>query len=331
MKFPAYILSFLLCLVFLDIVLHTSLIGKVSPNELYPDIGRGRRQNHTFTFLEEGFSIIKLNEQRTIGNTVKLDSSYKIALLGDSFVESFQVFERHHFKTIAEQNINANANNKVELINIGHSGFTLSDMYIYHKKIAKSLNVDEVFYLIYNADLRTNQADRLRAKLIYNDSLQIIVNPAYRNKKQLVKQVVLQNSTLISSLNYGFKRLKREKLKKLLFPEYIKPPKPIHHEFSNTKSVLPINYQIIKILHKEKVTFINIDQNPIDKHFVDSLNFYGINYFSLDSVLENMLLNKQDPYYWKATDTRGHWNQSAHKEIGDFLANIIKANQNLPN
>lgn len=57
----------------------------------------------------------------------KPQGSYRIAVLGDSFVEAFQVESNRTFLSLAEQQLNQKHNLKVELMNFGRAGATQSE------------------------------------------------------------------------------------------------------------------------------------------------------------------------------------------------------------
>ena len=60
----------------------------------------------------------------------------RIALIGDSYIEGFQLFERHHFKTYLEQKLSQKLKKKVEVLNFGIGGADLRGMYLRYDQIS---------------------------------------------------------------------------------------------------------------------------------------------------------------------------------------------------
>lgn len=57
----------------------------------------------------------------------KPQNTYRIAVLGDSLVEAFQVESDRTFLALTEQQLNEEHKLKVELMNFGHGGYTQSE------------------------------------------------------------------------------------------------------------------------------------------------------------------------------------------------------------
>jgi len=62
------------------------------------------------------------------------DGVYRIAVLGDSYVESFQVETDRNFLTLTEKEFNKDQNIRLELMNFGRSGFTQTEELLVLKK-----------------------------------------------------------------------------------------------------------------------------------------------------------------------------------------------------
>lgn len=56
--------------------------------------------------------------------------TYRVAVIGDSYVEALQVERAKHFITLAEKQLNASGGERFELMNFGRSGFTQSEEWI---------------------------------------------------------------------------------------------------------------------------------------------------------------------------------------------------------
>ena len=140
----SFVIVFTLCEVFI----RTAHIENVSSTEFYDDIGRGRRKNLEYLYFNEGFGIGTFNEYRYIGEAnspEKQKNTIRVALLGDSYVESFQVFDRHYFGNIAENILKKKYPDKdFEFLNFGRSGFDIKNIYVYHKTFVEKFSPDFV-------------------------------------------------------------------------------------------------------------------------------------------------------------------------------------------
>lgn len=118
---------------------------------------------------------IKRNQQLP---SKKNENIIRIALLGDSFVESFQIFERDYFGEIAENYLEIIYSEKqFEFLNFGRSGFDIADIYAYQKILVEKFNPDFTLYMVSNGDLEPHYSDPLRPRtFIENDSLIISLN-----------------------------------------------------------------------------------------------------------------------------------------------------------
>lgn len=70
--------------------------------------------------------------------------TYRIAVLGDSCVEAFQVESDQTFLSLTEQQLNKNQDIKVELMNFGRSGFTQSEELLVLKNCVSQFYTDMV-------------------------------------------------------------------------------------------------------------------------------------------------------------------------------------------
>jgi len=149
-------ISFLLIILLLDIFAQTAYIETKSPTDFTNEYGRCRKANMDYVFFNEGFSMGSFNEGRYLNSFYpkeKPDNTIRIAALGDSYVEGFQVFERNHFLKLTEEKLNGNLKDSVQVMNFGRSGFDFGDMYAYYDRIVKDYDCDIILFFVSNADL----------------------------------------------------------------------------------------------------------------------------------------------------------------------------------
>jgi len=216
-----FLVSLLLSLALLDVFIDITGISDKSYNDVYDDIGRGRRAGVEFTIFGEGFSIGSFNQYRYLGpgyGQEKPVNTIRIALLGDSFVEGFQVFDRSHFRRILEEELEDKGLNNIQILNFGRSGFDIGDMYAYNERFVKTFNPDISLFFISGGDLKPLFNDPLRLKVYHiNDSLQIKEDfpPNYIIAFNRLKWLI-QNSTIFNMLNNGRKLAMEEGMLKIL-------------------------------------------------------------------------------------------------------------------
>lgn len=319
-------------MVIIEFFLIYSGVGSVSPNEYYNDIGRGRRQNLQYLYFNEGFGVGKFNEYRYIGKThtiKKTKNTVRIILLGDSYVESFQIFQRDHFSVIAKNELEDKyQNKKFEILNLGRSGFDIADMYAYQKLLAEKFNPDYIFYILSREDLKPKYSDPLRPKtVLVGDSLKIKldtnqkkINSFNRNK------LFIQHSTILNMLNLGIKKTKNTPLPSILlgklYPLETTKNEPIMKS-SKDDEKNEVTKTIIENFNSKRIIIINRDIPPLPDYFYKLLDIKGVNHYEFGTSLNKLLESGVDPNYWKITDKSGHWNQKGHEVVGRKLANII--------
>ena len=66
--------------------------------------------------------------------------------------------------------------------------------------------------------------------------------------------------------------------------------------------------------------FIIIPIKKLKEPTISMINNTKIKYLELNEVYDYMDSKGFNPFYWEASNKRGHWNQQAHYEIGNFLA-----------
>lgn len=330
-----FFVSFLGILIFLEIFIQTTHITEKTFNEIYEDIGVGRRRNFNYILFNEGFSIGKFNKYRYLGPAyapTKDTSVLRIALIGDSYVEGFQVFDRHHFRKVLEDQLSKKLNVSVEILNFGRSGFDLSDMYIYNRLFVNQFSPDYILFFTSNSDYYPNLNEAQEFKLRIVDSTlkidkklpQKFVN--FYNRYKLI----IQNSAILNMANIGVKVIKREGILPILLEDFytIKKENP-NKENPKRKEIPYVTKKILKELSLSRNTIIvNRDFDVLDSIKLSLIENYNIKYIDLTDTLFVLKNNGIHPYYWKATKKSGHWNQQAHEAIGiylsDQLLNIIE-------
>lgn len=323
--------TFILCMGVIELYIQATHLGELSNTEFYPDRGRGKRANFNYLMFNEGFGIGRYNQFSYLGEgrpPEKKPNTIRIALLGDSFIEAWQVFERHQFSTIAEQELRKKFPGKtIEVLNFGHSNLDFPDQYVYFKQFAEKFNPDITLFLLADYNLDPRYVDALRPKaLIENDSL-VIKNDFEPSEVAIYEKTkfLTQNSSIMHMLNICRKKAQGGMAEILLDKIYfwINPPKPRVEEEKSAYSVHPVTLKILDDLSPESVAIVGRDINALPPEFRNACLERGFPYFSLSPQLQAMMDGGIDPYDWPVTGKSGHWNHKGNKMVGRQLASFL--------
>jgi len=327
------VISFISIFILSEIFIRTSNIASVSSTEFYHDIGRGRRRNLNYLYFNEGFGIGKFNKYRYIGESnppKKSQNTIRIALMGDSYVESFQIFQRDYFGEIAKNYLeNIYQTKQFEFLNFGRSGFDIADIYAYQKTLVEKFNPDFILYMISNEDLEPKYSDPLRPRtIIENDSLVVSLYFKQHEIEVFEKTKFLtQNFSILNMLNNGRKKTKVIPFFAILLDKiyyWFNPENestishPVYHKADY--QINPVTKKIIESLDPNKVIIVNRDLEELPWKFQELCLNNGLKYFDISKKLNSMKENGIDPNWWKVTNKRGHWNQKAHQTVGKEIA-----------
>lgn len=330
-----FFFSFFAVLAISELFIQTSNLADVSSTEFYDDIGRGRRRDLDYLYFNEGFGIGRFNQFRYIGEPnppLKGENTVRIALLGDSYVESFQIFQRNYFGEVAEDQLESEfPDKKFEFLNFGRSGFDIGDIYAYQKNFVEKFNPDYIIYMVANADLIPKYSDPLRPKTILrNDSL-VISFDFNKNEVKMFKMTkfLTQYSSILNMIHNGRKKTKSTPLFAILLDK-------VYFWFNSTKNkpnlsknevdnfgLNPITKKILSSLDSTKVLIFNRDTTELPQFFKHECLENNIKYFDLSEALIKMKKGGHDPNKWEVTNKIGHWNHAAHRLIGKELARSL--------
>lgn len=316
----------------MELFIKSTHIVEQSYNDVYEDIGRGRRAGMFYIMFNEGFSIGQFNQHRYLGPNyapAKDSSVLRIALLGDSYVEGFQVFDRHHFRAILEKQLSEKLKHKVEILNFGRSGFDIGDMYAYNQTFVKEFSPDYSLFFVSNADFYPQFTDPLRLKVrVDNDSL--MVEKGYPESYiQLYDKtkIFIQHSNILNMLNNDKKTIKSQGFLPLMLEKFYpfgQEEIDSSHYIFNTQ-IPDITKKIFESLDVCKTIVVNRDAIPLQVQKMALVENNQLLFINLTDTLNVLIENGIDPHYWKATNKHGHWNHEAHKAVGAFLAEKLSA------
>lgn len=325
-------IAFLITLTVCEFYVKTTYIASVTLTGFDPEIGKTRRKNIGYLYFNEGFAIGKINEFGYIGepcSLVKSENTVRIALMGDSFIESFQIFERNYFGNIARMKLLERYPGKnFEFLNFGCAGFEMTDMYAYQKMTVEKMNPDFIFYMISNDDLIPESSDPLRPVVVLkNDQLEIKTdfNPAEAEKFKRAN-FLMQHSAILSLVNDCRTKAKTIPVGSIIldkfYPWFSTQAEANKENIVSNFKVDPVLSKIVNNLDPQKVIIINRDINKLPIGYITLFKDNGLRFFDLSPLLTHLKDTGNDPQQWEITKKHGHWNFQAHEAIGEEVADI---------
>lgn len=298
--------------------------------------GRVRPADHEFVMFNEGFGIDRFNEGRYLGSYVsenKGANEIRIAILGDSYAESFQVFARHKFYTRIPEHLTQEGNKKVEVMNFGRSGFDLEDMVAYREVIVNAYHPDLILYFLSNQDFFPSVTDELVPRVTVQGDSAVINRdfPEAYLKRYLLFNSFFSKSNYLNMINNCNKQINAGLLAPKLFGKFYRESNTEADEVSEI--IVPVT-ESQQLPENAKELFENVlsdprsiivyrsreDILPAVQAFIDSM---AVPFLDLRIPLESLADDGKDPEYWPVTSQYGHWNHAAHKAIGIYLGNEL--------
>lgn len=317
--------TFLLVIGIVDLYMKYAGVVRTSPHEYVPGRGIDFRKVTNMVYFNEGFSIQNYNSNRIKGKEIsfqKKENTFRISILGDSFVQASQVFERDHFATILKEQLkNKNPEGKdIEILNFGFEGSEIEDIYTTYELKAKPYKSDLTIIVFELDDLKIAKGDLLNPKLnLVHDSLQISLDFDKEHLEHYKTSSFLRtNSTFMNMLsNCNTQRLTKGVLPKLLDKLYIEDKKKVSRK-DKVETLTPTVKKILETLNTEDVLFVYRNSEKLPKEFYNYVS--KKNFISLSPLLHHFKTIGFEPKYWKATKKQGHWNIKAHEYVGHYLA-----------
>jgi hypothetical protein len=125
-------------------------------HELNEKVGKKMIPSKRINYFKEGFYLGASNEFGYIGNPyppARENNNVRIALLGDSFVEGFHIFEDYHFSRILEEKLNQNkSDHGYEVMNFGVGNYNYNDMIIQYKNLILDFDPDILVFILHEED-----------------------------------------------------------------------------------------------------------------------------------------------------------------------------------
>jgi len=292
-------------------------------------LGSTYQPNVDVHISKEGFYLGKTNAYGFIGEVGNYSKkNFNIAFFGDSYTESFQLFERYNFTSITEMTLNKVQPIKVDVLNFGISNVLLKDIYIRKKMLASKFDIDLNVYFVDNiqfVDYPEGVLNSLDLK-VENEKIQVVENTSrsyliYKKIQFLVDKSSYANLFLDLYLFH-----KRGLAYQNIFDKFIRNKGNTIFDTGiiseNMYENMPlINSNILAELEKENTVFIF--KESIDPEVEKLLVKYQIPFFETKLTLDSIRDSGVNPYYWERTQTIGHFNYVAHEKVASFMTGVI--------
>lgn len=275
-------------------------------------------------FNYEGFGLAKTNSSGWFGKDFESDglSTISIAVFGNSFIAARQVFYRDNFLSIAEQKLHSK-NLDIHLYNLGKETMPLRESLFIKEEIESAHNPD-YFVVFINERSLGNEGRYIPYYELVNDSLSI--NWDFKNfpfVKNYEKFKVLSQSSAIFLAYRAKNHLPR--LWEIILDKFYSPDNPgIDKDDYSARPVDSVDVAVIKEFDRDKRVIFLLDIDSVRANYIKSF-IHNAPVIDLKPTLLKLKEEQGiDPYYWKVTNQKGHWNHTAHKVIAEQFSKEIE-------
>lgn len=291
----------------------------------------------------------------------KPQNTYRIAVLGDSYVEAFQVESNRTFLALTEEQLNKNQNTRIELMNFGRSGCTQAEELLILENHVEQFFPDMVI-LFFTPGNDIQDVSRETAPNIlrpfYNSSKEnkLVLDTGFTETREFKTKRSInwlkQRSVLISLLceRYNaYKQKKQIKSKKITRNRYVNIEGYLSLCTDNPDLAYVRNYELNKRLieaiagycNEREIVFmlavINTDayMPEIEKRYrtinpTFNANFFENNLQKFAKAQNIKYLGLQRIFRQFFEDTNvslhwGHWNYEGHRAVANALVGKLKS------
>ena len=290
----------------------------------YYSIGKFPKDKFKWHINNEGWN----NEIKYVQNK----TNYRIAIIGDSYVEAFQVDVNESFPSLLQINFP-----DIDVYSFGISGSPLSNYYQMIKYISKKFNPD--FYIInvvdndYDESLYSlNKRDVFTT--LKTDENPVFITPNGSNQKKLIN--ILNYS---STFRYFYHNLMLfHKIKNVILEKNNRRNKLSRYENhrEEIKKGISVIIDSIRTISSKNLLFV-VDgnrnriynssfegkENVYKKDFIDILKEKSLKFINLDTIFSN----NYNKYFIKFNSNLDyHWNSYGHNIVAKEISNYLNEN-----
>ncbi len=329
-----FTLAFTITLIVLEVFLQLTQISLPSTVTIDKKLGRKFRPHARIMLAAEGFRMGKINQYGYTGTPYppeRTREALRIALIGDSYVEGHYLPEHYYFGKILEEELTRLLQRKVEVLNFGLAGLNFRRMYINYLGWITTYKPDITLFFVAPFDLLKREVHLGPRCHMANGSL--VINYDFnqsRSYKLRARFEFLRNFSFYSLFQkaYALYRMGRSGD---IFLGTLNPfkdgdgkEKTAKTPSRETDTFFEINRAILKELRSindtGKSRNVVVLKTDIPAYYKELIKMVGVPMVDLSKELKKMEESGTDPYYWKSTRKKGHWNHEAQRVIGDYLA-----------
>jgi hypothetical protein len=327
-----YLLSIAGCMGIFEVYMRSAEI-ELPSMEIDRKLGEVYLPNHPMIKFHDGFYMGTVNKYGYLGvanHLKKADNEIRIGLLGDSYVAALELFERHHFKTIVENELNQDSLNVYKLANFGKTGFHLPGIYAHYMEFVSKFDMDYNLIFLNNANLHEAEYRFSPQFSMENGELVMRSDFAESDDFKLYDHIrSLTNSSLFLLLNRCKSLAQNGRTPYILFDKFYTPfehpattsdPEP---QAIEAVALDEIRLKMLENLGKVKNLMVVLETD-IAQETRKQLNDLDLTIVDLYPVIKSLQDQGINPYYWKVRGKEGHWNAQAHKAVGGYLAHRLK-------
>ncbi|GJQ61248.1 MAG: hypothetical protein SCALA702_03010 [Melioribacteraceae bacterium] len=325
----------------MEVFLQLTEVSLPNPIGVDQKVGKILIPDSRINLIKEGLYLGEVNEYGYLGPgypTERTPGAIRIALMGDSYVEAYQLFEQFNFRTVLENTLNNSESEKFEVLNFGRSGMNFGTMYTYYENYVKQFEPDIVLFVIGGDDFVIKNQNLFPGLKIDNQN-NLVFTDGFKNStlyKLRQKYSYLFGISTFELLKKSAKLVSEGYLLHILFdklnPEPLftgKPKKASDVEYTSSPR---IDSNSVKILSKifenfnndGKTKFAIVARGELDQNYISLIKECEIKYLPLYKYVNSLKTDNFDPNYWKGTNKRGHWNHTTHQFVGEYLAKYLK-------
>lgn len=352
-----------LALILMELVLRTThLFGaRVEWTERDPVLGWRFIPAHSYWHRQENDHAItgRINKYgwRDVDWSLrKPANAYRIAVLGDSFVEAIQVESDRTFLSLASRRLSAKLHRPVEMMNFGRSGFTQTEEYLVLQSDVARVAPDMVIAVFFPgndiADVsRETARDRMRPFFSITGNGRLVLDASFNRSREHRHKSVLYElqrySALLSLVAEKHSALRQQKWTDGATPSETRLRGYMTLCTQHPDPVYVRNYRLNKTLieamaeycRRRGIRFVlvcvdtegyrpeterkwtRLDPSVNVNFFEDDLAWYsrslGIEFIGLQRAFRRSYEGSGMPLHFGSW---GHWNYRGHELVADILA-----------
>ncbi|HET8963343.1 MAG TPA: hypothetical protein VFM99_05575 [Chitinophagales bacterium] len=320
-------ITFLGVVVFFELLL--SLCGILQPI-VRIDRERGERYRPNITcssiFVSEGFGLARTNSDGWFGNEFKDmgENDKSVAVIGNSYVASRQVFYRNNYMALSEKKTNEilsykNIQKNVSLFNFGKEDLPLNELLYVKENIARNYHPDH-FLILINEGTFNVVTNRYVAHYEYENN-KFKLDTSFKEApfvKIYHSFELLTKSSVVFLLHRVQSHL--PEIWEIFFDKFYIPSIDKNNEEKHPESIklTEADKAFVKELSKDKRVIFMLNLNPALTQEVKSL-IGSSSFINIEPPLMEMKKRGIDPNYWEIPDKVGHFNLIGHKIISEEI------------